>query len=162
MRASWARVGRTASAPRVLAAVAAATVGVLLGVGGYAVRYSNAVSYLGKEPATCANCHAMAGHYEAWAAGPHAQAATCVDCHLPHEGLVEQYLVKAEDGLVHGVRFTLDDYPENVVIRDKSLAVADRSCLHCHGDLTTDMMFARDDGAEGLSCVRCHSGVGHE
>lgn len=162
MRASWARVGRTASAPRVLAAVAAATIGVLLGVGGYAVRYSNALSYLGKEPATCANCHAMAGHYEAWAAGPHAQAATCVDCHLPHEGLVEQYLVKAEDGLVHGVRFTLDDYPENVVIRDTSLAVADRACLHCHGDLTTDMTFARDDGAEGLSCVRCHAGVGHE
>ena len=162
MRASWARVGRTASAPRVLAAVAAATIGVLLGVGGDAVRYSNALSYLGKEPATCANCHAMAGHYEAWAAGPHAQAATCVDCHLPHEGLVEQYLVKAEDGLVHGVRFTLDDYPENVVIRDTSLAVADRACLHCHGDLTTDMTFARDDGAEGLSCVRCHAGVGHE
>ena len=59
------------------------------------------------------------------------------------------------------MRFTLDDYPEQVVIRDKSLALADQACPPCLGDLTTDPKFARADGAVGPSSVSCHSGAGH-
>jgi cytochrome c nitrite reductase small subunit len=147
---------------RAVAGVVAVLLGVLVGMGGYAVRYSHATDYLGKDPRTCANCHAMDDHYRAWAAGPHARAATCADCHLPHDDVVHQYLVKAEDGLLHGAKFTLGDYPENIVIRDRSLTVANEACLFCHADLTTDTMFARGEGAEEISCVRCHAGTGHE
>ena len=39
----------------------AALLGMILGVGAFTVHYSGATDYLGDDPASCANCHAMNG-----------------------------------------------------------------------------------------------------
>ena len=46
--------------------VLAALLGVVLGVGLFTVQYSGVTDYLGDDPATCANCHAMREQYEGW------------------------------------------------------------------------------------------------
>jgi cytochrome c nitrite reductase small subunit len=152
------------SAPRtantVLKVATAVLIGTAVGSGVFAVNYSEAVSYLGNDPATCTNCHVMQGHFDAWEQGSHATVATCNDCHLPHDSVIDKYLVKAEDGVLHASAFTFQTYPENIVIRDKSLAVTEASCIYCHGSMTDSMMYTLKDN-ESISCVRCHSGVGH-
>lgn len=156
--------GSTRARPRrtALSAVAAGLFGVLIGVGAYTASYAGVTDYLGKDPQTCANCHAMNDQYDAWAAGPHAHAATCGDCHLPHDNIVHQYLVKAEDGVLHAAKFTTGDYPQNIVIRDKNLEIANEACLYCHADMTAEMTITRSGEDEPISCVHCHSGIGHE
>ena len=73
-------------------------VGIGCGVGGYAFIYAKGYSYLLNDPAACSNCHAMRIQYEAWMKSSHHSAATCNDCHMPHN-LVGKYAVKqrAED-----------------------------------------------------------------
>jgi cytochrome c nitrite reductase small subunit len=144
----------------VLKVLVAVLLGTAIGSGVFAINYSEATSYLGSDPATCANCHVMQDHYDAWSQGAHAGVATCNDCHLPHTNTVDKYLVKAEDGVLHATAFTFQTYPDNIVIRDKSLAVTEAACLYCHGSMTDSMMYTLKDG-ESISCVRCHSGVGH-
>jgi cytochrome c nitrite reductase small subunit len=61
----------------------AATFGLAVGIGAYAFHYAKGASYLGNDPATCANCHVMAGHLAGWQAAPHHLVATCNDCHTP-------------------------------------------------------------------------------
>ncbi len=53
------------SVPMTLAAAAA---GLALGIGAYAFHAAKGTSYLGNDPATCANCHVMQGHYAGWLA----------------------------------------------------------------------------------------------
>ncbi len=68
-----------------LPALTCAMVGVLIGLGGATVRYAEGLSYLSKDPEACANCHIMNPQYDSWQKASHHTAATCVDCHLPHE-----------------------------------------------------------------------------
>jgi cytochrome c nitrite reductase small subunit len=139
----------------------AAVVGCVVGIVGFAVFYSGATSYLGNDPATCANCHVMTEQYEAWSRGPHASFATCNDCHLPHDSVIAKYLVKAEDGVLHGTKFTLGTYPENIRIRQSSRSIANAACVSCHTTLTNDIRHSAEAAGDTVSCVRCHAGVGH-
>ncbi len=147
---------------RVLSVAAAALVGLVIGAGGFGVYYSNATSYLSSDPTACANCHVMQSHYDSWQKGPHAGVATCDDCHLPHDNVVSRYAVQIEDGFLHGAKFTTGDYPENIRIRDSSLAVANAACLHCHGNLTNDMRAAMGAEDDSVTCTHCHQNVGHK
>lgn len=133
----------------------AATLGLALGVGAYAFHYAKGSSYLGNDPATCANCHVMAGHLAGWQAAPHHLVATCNDCHTP-AGPVSKYVVKAMNGYHHSMAFTLGGYPENIRARPESSAVVEGNCRRCHADLVDDVAHG-----EGVSCVRCHASVGH-
>ncbi|MDR0990280.1 MAG: cytochrome c nitrite reductase small subunit [Propionibacteriaceae bacterium] len=144
----------------VLKLLVAVLIGTALGSGVFAVNYSEATSYLGTAPETCANCHVMQDHYDAWAAGSHANVATCNDCHLPHDSVVAKYYVKLDDGIRHTTAFTFGNYPDNIVIRDSSREVVDSACVYCHGAMTDTLMYTVKDG-ESISCVRCHSDVGH-
>ncbi len=53
----------------------------------------------------CNSCHEMNPFYETWAMGPHgldnkgAIKARCVDCHLPHDSLVNYLVTKTKAGL---------------------------------------------------------------
>jgi cytochrome c nitrite reductase small subunit len=146
----------------VLRIVAAALFGCLLGTASFTATYAQVPSYFGEDPQTCANCHVMNDQYNSWAKGPHSSFATCNDCHLPHDDLIGKYWTKAEDGFVHGAKFTLGDYPENIVIRDKNLEITNAACIYCHKDLTDELRYTMGiDDQENVSCVRCHSGVGH-
>jgi cytochrome c nitrite reductase small subunit len=133
----------------------AAAAGVALGVVGYAFEYAKGSSYIGNDPATCANCHVMAGHYAGWQAAPHHRVATCNDCHTPH-GPISKYVVKAMNGYHHSMAFTLGGYPDVIQARPASKAVVEANCRRCHGDLVEDVAHGGD-----VSCVRCHPSVGH-
>jgi cytochrome c nitrite reductase small subunit len=137
-------------------ALAAAAVGLALGVGGYAFWYAKGYSYLGNDPATCANCHVMQGHLDGWQAGPHHRVATCNDCHTPH-ALVAKYVVKALNGYHHSMAFTLGNFPDVIHARPMSAAVVEANCRRCHQDLTDSIV----GHGGGVSCVRCHASVGH-
>ena len=134
----------------------AATLGIAVGIGGYAFTYAKGTSYMGNDPATCANCHVMHGHYDGWQQSSHHGVATCNDCHTP-SGPIAKYVVKATNGYHHSMAFTLGGYPENIRARPESREVVEGQCRHCHADVVEAMTRGEDD----VSCVRCHASVGH-
>ena len=146
----------------VLSIVAAALCGCAIGAGVFGIGYSELPSYLGTDPQTCANCHVMQDHYDAWSRGPHANVATCVDCHLPHDGIIAKYYVKAEDGVLHSYKFITGSFPENIVIRQSSLDVVNSACLSCHDGMTTQMRYTMGATGENITCTHCHSQIGHD
>jgi cytochrome c nitrite reductase small subunit len=128
---------------------------ILVGVGGFTFGYAKGFSYLSSDPAACVNCHIMRPQFDSWRTSSHHAAAGCVDCHLPHD-VIGKYVAKAENGWHHSVAFTLQDFPEPIRITPKNAAVLQASCLHCHQPVVADMLH----GGE-VSCVRCHTAVGH-
>ncbi len=132
----------------------AAITGVAVGVGSYAFHYAEGSSYLGNDPATCANCHVMAGHYAGWQAAPHHRAATCNDCHTP-AGPISKYVVKALNGYHHSMAFTMGGYPDAIRARPESAEVVEANCRRCHADLVDGISHG------GGSCIHCHASVGH-
>ncbi|HYG68320.1 MAG TPA: cytochrome c nitrite reductase small subunit [Anaeromyxobacteraceae bacterium] len=140
--------------PSVPVLAIAATVGLAAGVGGYAFVYAKGSSYLGDDPATCANCHVMDRHYEAWQQSSHHQVATCNDCHTPSGAM--KYVVKAENGFHHSMAFTLGGFPDVIRARSESAEVVEAQCRHCHADVVAAMT----DGGD-VSCIRCHDSAGH-
>ncbi len=138
--------------PLTLAAIAG---GLALGVGAYAFQYAKGASYLGNDPATCANCHVMQGHYAGWLAAPHHGVATCNDCHTP-AGLVSKYVVKATNGWHHSFAFTTGLFPDTIRARPQSREVVEANCRRCHADLVDEIAHGGD-----TSCIRCHASVGH-
>ena len=137
--------------PLTLAAVA----GVAVGISAYAFHYAKGESYLGNDPATCANCHVMAGHLAGWQAAPHHLVATCNDCHTP-AGPISKYVVKALNGYHHSMAFTLGGYPDVIRARPESSAVVEANCRRCHAELVDGITHG-----DGVSCIRCHASVGH-
>ena len=141
--------------------LAAALVGIAIGMVAFGVSYAEVPSYFGSDPKTCTNCHVMQPQYNAWRVGGHADRATCNDCHLPHGSFLEKYLVKAEDGMLHGAKFTTGDFGVNIQIRDSSLAVTNQACLSCHSEMTEQLFITMGTDTSEITCSRCHSGVGH-
>lgn len=139
----------------------AGILGIILGVGIFTAQYAGVTGYLGDNPATCASCHAMEEQYQAWQKGSHHNVATCNDCHAPHDNIVAKYLNKAENGLAHSVKFTLQNYPENIQIREHNRAVTEAACVYCHGDFVEQTLNSAQHSGETVSCIRCHDGVGH-
>lgn len=150
---------RRVTAANLLVAVGVFVVGSLVGVGLFTFVYARGISYLFDDPEACVNCHVMEKQYDAWIAGSHSNVATCNNCHAPHNGVIEKYLVKAENGFWHGLKFTTGQYPENIEIRESNLKVTNEACLYCHSDFTSDIRMTH--GSEQIDCVRCHADVGH-
>jgi hypothetical protein len=71
------------------AIVIAALTGTLAGAGAFTFDYGEGLSYFSADPLACRNCHVMNDQYASWTKGPHHAVARCVDCHLPHEVLLE-------------------------------------------------------------------------
>lgn len=144
----------------ILTGLAVFVVGSLIGVGSFTFIFARGYSYLVDDPAACINCHAMEDQYRGWVAGSHSHAATCNDCHTPHDNLIHKYWTKAENGFWHGLMFTTDLYPENIQIRETNERVTNDACLYCHADVTADMRAVA--GSEQVSCIACHADVGHK
>jgi cytochrome c nitrite reductase small subunit len=138
--------------PLSLAAMAA---GLLVGLAAYAFVYAKGYSYVGNDPATCANCHVMTAYYAGWQTGPHHGIATCNDCHTP-AGPISKYLVKALNGYHHSMAFTLGGYPDVIRARPESSAIVEANCRRCHAELVENIAHG-----PGVSCIRCHASVGH-
>lgn len=133
--------------------------GAAIGVGGYTFIYAKGGSYLTNDPAACANCHIMQDHYDAWVKSTHHSVATCNDCHTP-PGLIPKYLTKADNGFWHSFAFTSGNFPDPLRIKPRNRAVTEKACRKCH-DKIVDAIEAPVGHAQELSCVRCHSNVGH-
>lgn len=142
-----------------LAIVIAVAVGGTAGLGGYTFVYAKGASYLGNDPKSCANCHVMQDHLDAWVKSSHRSVATCNDCHTP-PGLIPKYFTKADHGFFHSLAFTTGNFHEPIQMKARSRAVTEDACRKCHQDTVHDIE-ALTPPQDLLSCIRCHSGVGH-
>ena len=144
---------------RFLPIAAAATLGVLIAVGGYTFIYAKGYSYVTNDPAACANCHVMEDHYRAWVKSSHRAVAVCNDCHTP-PGLVPKYTVKAINGFNHSFAFTTGRFPEPLRITPMNFDVTEKACRKCHQEMVEAIESPAGEKYR-LSCIRCHSTVGH-
>ena len=138
----------------------AVLVGLFVGLGMYTFVYAKGYSYLTNDPAACANCHVMRDHYEAWEKASHRAVAVCNDCHTP-AGLVPKYVTKARNGFWHSFYFTMGGYPDPLRITDRNFDVTEHACRKCHEEMTASIDATQHHGETSMSCVRCHSTVGH-
>jgi len=140
--------------------------GVLAGLGTFTFGYGKGASYLSNNPAGCANCHVMQDHLESWQHSSHHHVAVCNDCHLPHH-FVGKWVTKADNGLLHSMAFTLDNFHEPIEIKPRNRRVTQSTCVSCHQDFVHGLLPpGGGDGAgaaaqEPVSCVHCHKNVGH-
>jgi len=172
---------------RHLAILAAGLVGVAAGLGAYTFVYAKGASYLTTDPAACANCHVMDEHYAAWQRSSHRTAATCADCHMPHD-FVGKYMAKASNGFWHSLAFTTGRFPDPLQIKPHNRAITEGACRDCHEAIVASIEPAGHSGTEAEihtgaagtpvadrpqihdgtvdmgdrgSCIRCHTYVGH-
>lgn len=134
--------------------------GTAMGLGAYLFRYAEGLSYFGKAPEACRNCHIMQPQYDGWQKGSHHAVAVCIDCHLP-QGFFDKYYTKAENGYRHGKLFTTQTFAEPIVVQARGREVLEANCVRCHASLVAELAPEASPGHEGISCVRCHSSVGH-
>jgi cytochrome c nitrite reductase small subunit len=136
--------------------------GMAIGIGAFTFVYAKGASYLGSDPAACANCHIMSEHYAAWTKSSHHAVAGCNDCHAPHN-LVGKYMTKGRNGFWHSFYFTTGRFPDPLRITPRNHEVTEHACRYCHEEITDAIEHGtqpRDDQEE-MSCVRCHKYVGH-
>ncbi len=146
-------MGRAASSLAVL-------LGIAIGTGAYTFRYAEGFSYFSTDPKACVNCHIMTPQYDSWQKSSHHGAATCVDCHLPHD-FIGKYIAKADNGYHHSKGFTLQDFHEPIMIKEKNRKILQANCIECHEDMVHEL-FRRDiTKPDAVSCVHCHASVGH-
>ena len=143
----------------ILGLVASVALGVAAGTGGYTFLYAKGTSYLGHDPAACANCHLMEEQYSAWLNSSHRGAASCNDCHTP-ANFVGKWAVKALNGYRHSFAFTTGRYSEPIQIVPFDRRITEAQCRNCHQDIV-DAIAGPHGRGMGLECTRCHSSVGH-
>lgn len=137
---------------------AGVAMGVAIGGGLYTFIYARGVSYLSDNPASCANCHIMQDHFDAWHKSSHRAVATCNDCHTP-PGFVAKYANKARNGFFHSLYFTTGDFPDPLRITPANREVTEQACRECHGEITHGI--EAHPRQERLACLQCHGDVGH-
>ena len=101
----------------------------------------------------------MTAYYDGWVKSSHRSVAACNDCHTPHN-FFGKYATKALNGFFHSLAFTSGRFPDNIQIKPRNARVTEGACRSCHEEITS-AIDARHTNAKGISCVRCHRGVGH-
>jgi len=140
--------------------------GIFAGLLVLVAHVSRATSYLSDNPATCVNCHVMAPEYVTWSNSAHRGAATCNDCHVPHDNYLRHYAFKASDGARHAFMFTFRLEPQVIRIHPAGQRVVQENCVRCHDaavHATTLPTVRGDDteGTAGLRCWDCHRETPH-
>lgn len=140
--------------------------GILVGLAFYILNISNAVSYLSDEPETCINCHVMNPQYATWNHSSHREVASCNDCHVPHNNVLNKYYFKAKDGLRHATVFTMRAEPQVIFIKEEGKGVVQDNCIRCHENLITDdhmlsLSSDQHDYRTGKQCWDCHRETPH-
>jgi len=138
--------------PLLIAGIAAIAV---LAVFAYSTEF---ITYLGNDPTTCNNCHVMDGVYEGWFHAGHQQAATCNDCHTPHE-FIPKYWIKAKSGFNHVTHFTLGNIPEPLRAKEETDKIIQENCIRCHSDTVSMVSVGQED--TDRYCFDCHRSVAH-
>lgn len=141
-------------------------VGILTGLMVLIFHISRASSYLSDNPETCINCHVMIPQYANWQKSSHFIHATCNDCHVPQDNIINTYRFKAMDGLRHSTIFTLRAEPQVIKIKKAGINVVQENCIRCHEstihktNLSQFTEVSSMDDKEGL-CWTCHREVPH-
>jgi len=99
----------------------------------------------------------MNPQYDAWLKSGHRHAATCVECHLPHEGLAK-WVAKAEHGFRHSAAFTLQNFKEPIEITPRDRDLVRANCQRCHEGLVHAIAVSANGE---LDCLHCHASAGH-
>lgn len=133
---------------------------LFVGIGAYTFNYGEGLSYFSKNPEACMNCHIMRAQFDSWQKASHHTAATCVDCHLPHD-FIGKYIAKAENGYNHSKAFTLQNFQEPIIITPKNSQILQKNCVQCHAEMVAEIVVDQDHNDEDIQCVHCHSTVGH-
>ncbi len=139
-------------------ALLAVTLGLLTGLGIFTFNYAEGFSYFSHDPKACANCHVMNEFYDGWQKSSHHVTTGCVECHMP-EGLVDKVIAKADNGYRHSKGFTFMDFHDPIQIKPRNSEILQNNCVRCHSTLVHDIAGTEPKGR--LSCVHCHSHVGH-
>lgn len=140
-----------------------------IGAAFYIIYVSKALSYLSTDPKACINCHVMNTQYATWQHSSHARQATCVDCHLPTDNIIDKYIAKTRDGWNHSVAFTLNTYDNAMVISEDGARRVQKNCISCHRSLASEMVqnadkyhsFENENLETGRACWSCHKQVPH-
>ena len=118
-------------------------------------------------PDFCGSCHEMKPMYDSWARGPHAFAASCSDCHLPHDSTISYLSFKAKSGIKdvysHFFNGKIDNFNYWFNKRNqRQQFVFVSNCIRCHTPLP-DNKFHREflSGRIEGNCLTCHWYVGH-
>lgn len=128
-----------------------------IGLGFVTLHQGEAFSYFSTRSEACANCHIMQSQYDGWQKGSHHAVASCADCHIPTT-FFAKYWAKAKNGWHHSTAFTLGGFAEPIRIKADNAAVLEANCRNCHADAIAHMS---PGDKPALSCVHCHSQVGH-
>ena len=139
------------------------TLGVAGGVGGFTFFYAEGTSYLVDDPQSCANCHIMNDQYNGWLKSSHAAVATCNDCHTPRD-FAGKWITKGLNGYHHSMAFTVGGFREPIQITERNRRITEQACRDCHQEVVEAIDSAPltdQGGQDSLSCVKCHSSVGH-
>jgi len=128
----------------------------------------------------CGMCHTMQPMVDAYkmdvhgGAGYHGMEVKCVDCHLPHDSIMNYLLTKMQTGFhdIYAQNFyDLDKIDWNEKRKHREHFVYDSSCLACHTNLRDATMSnlkafrghkAYFEGSTKKTCVSCHENVGHK
>jgi len=135
----------------------------------YMIYLSKALSYLSKDPKACINCHVMNTEYATWQHSSHAREATCIECHLPTDGIINKYISKARDGFNHTVAFTFDTYDHAIKISKDGERRVQENCISCHKSIVSTLgsnadkyhNFNDENVENGRKCWSCHQEVPH-
>lgn len=134
-------------------------------------------------PQFCASCHEMAPMRAAYDQDVHGGngktgiKVNCVECHLPHDNLVNYVYTKAKNGLGEvSMHFfgDVDAIDWHKKRERRTEFVYDNACIKCHTNFETNKKFspkARQmhkhyksllDTQKQLGCASCHAEVGHK
>ncbi len=133
------------------------------------VRESKMLSYLSHDAEACITCHPMNTLYATWQHSSHRSRAVCIDCHLPHDNVVDKLIAKARDGMRHSWAFTFKTYEYNLRVTDNAAARIQENCIRCHGELVSQMLensakYTKLEDSTvrmGRRCWECHRTVPH-
>ncbi len=148
--------------------VAICSVAVVIGMFAYLVHEAKVFSYLSGDPKVCVNCHAMNTHYATWQHSSHREQASCVDCHLPHDSIVNLLIAKTKDGYNHSLAYTLGGYGNNLRVSTDAAQRIQANCIACHETIVSQMLensarYQKFDSQVqmGRKCWDCHRQVPH-
>jgi len=133
--------------PMVLAGLLALAV---LSVGGAKVMLT-----ITDPPEYCISCHVMEDHYESWFHSGHHIAATCNDCHVPHQNIAAKLVAKGTDGMRDTYSFYTNRIPDPIRLSERGSNIVRENCLRCHGALLEGLP------SEDRYCWECHRSVPH-
>lgn len=141
--------------------------GIMFGGGIYFLYLLRAHTYLGDDSKACINCHIMTPYYATWMYSSHGRDATCNDCHVPNDNVVEKYAFKGMDGMKHVFAFLTHSEHQVPEAQEASSQVIMNNCIRCHTNLNSELVktgkvdYMMTQVGEGKACWDCHRSVPH-